>query len=89
MISGRDTIILAGKMLSATGGKSAKIGSGAGANIELEAKGNAKFNSSKKMDITSKQSTMSGTEKATFKSKKTVVEGTSKAVVKGSKVDIS
>lgn len=89
LTSGRDTIILAGKMLSASGGKNAKFASGAGANIELEAKGNAKFNSSKKMDITSKESTMSGTDKATFKSKKTVVEGTSKAVVKGDKVDIS
>lgn len=89
LISARDTVILAGKMLSASGGKNAKIASGAGAKMELEAKGEAKFTSSKKMDISSKQSTMSGTDKATFKSKKTVVEGSTKAVVKGSKVDIS
>jgi type VI secretion system secreted protein VgrG len=89
LISGRDTVILAGKMLSASGGKNAKFASGAGANLELQAKGEAKFTSSKKMDISSKQSTMSGTDKATFKSKTTVVEGSTKAVVKGSKVDIS
>lgn len=89
LVSVRDTVIMAGKMLSASGGKNAKFGSGAGANIELQAKGEATFNSSKKLDITSKQSTMSGSDKATFKSKQTFVEGSSKAVVKGSKVDIS
>ncbi|MEO6231097.1 MAG: phage baseplate assembly protein V [Ferruginibacter sp.] len=88
-ISAMDTVIMAGKMLSASGGKNAKIGSGSGASIELEAKGNAKFNSQKKMDISSKESTISGTDKATLKSTKTTVEGSSKAVVKGSQVDIS
>ncbi|MEO6329416.1 MAG: phage baseplate assembly protein V, partial [Ginsengibacter sp.] len=89
LMSGMDTVILAGKTLSASGGKSAKISSGAGASMELEAKGNATFNSSKKMDISSKESTISGTNKATLSSKQATMEGTSKAVVKGSQVDIS
>lgn len=89
LISAMDTTILAGKMLSASGGKNVKLGSGAGAKIELQSKGEATFNSSKKMDISSKESTMTGTDKATFKSKEAVLEGSSKAVVKGSQIDIS
>ena len=89
LISAMDTIILAGKMLSASGGKTANFASGAGAKLELEAKGEAKFSSTKKMDIRSKESTMLGTKKALFQSKKTVIEGSTKATLKGSKVDIS
>jgi type VI secretion system secreted protein VgrG len=89
LVSGVDTVILAGKMLSASGGKSANFGSGAGAKIELQAKGEATFSSSKKMKISSKDSTMLGTDKATFQSKQTVVEGSTKAVIKGSNVDIA
>lgn len=88
-MSALDTTILAGKMFSASGGKNVKISSGAGARIDLEAKGNAKFNSSKKMDISSKESNISGTDKALLTSKNATVEGSSKAVVKGSAVDIS
>ena len=89
LISAKDTVILAGKMLSASGGKNVKLGSGAGANMELLAKGEATLKSSKKMDISSKESTITGSDTATFKSNKATVEGSSKAVVKGSQVDIS
>jgi hypothetical protein len=79
---------LAGKTLSASGGKNVKLGAGAGANIELTAQGEAKFDSKKKINISSKESTMIGTDKANIQSKKATVEGSIKAVIKGDAVDI-
>lgn len=89
LVSAKDTVILAGKMLSAAGGKNVKLGSGAGASIEIEAKGEAKINSKKKLHFSSKEATVIGTDKASFQSKKTTIEGSNKAVIKGSAVDIS
>lgn len=89
LVSAMDTVIMAGKMFSASAGKNVKISSGVGASINLEATGNAKFDSSKKMVISSKESTISGSDKALFTSKEATMEGSSKAVVKGSEVDIS
>ncbi|GAA4737630.1 type VI secretion system Vgr family protein [Flavisolibacter ginsenosidimutans] len=84
-----DTVILAGKMLSASGGKNVKLSSGAGASMNLEAKGDAKLNSSKKLDISSKESVITGSSKVALKGDKASMEGSSKAIVKGSQVDIS
>ena len=89
LVSAMDTVIMAGKMLSASGGKNVKLASGAGANLELQAKGEAKFKSSKKIDISSKEASLGGSDELLVTSKKATFEGTSKAVVKGSEVDIS
>lgn len=88
-VSAMDTTIMAGKNLTGSGGKNVKFAAGAGANIELQSKGEAKFSSSKKIEIISKESNISGTDKALLTSKNATLEGSSKAVVKGSEVDIS
>ena len=85
--SAKDTQFIAGKCLSAKGGKNLDLFSGNSSSMKLNAQGNAHIQAKKKVQMMSDNNIeINGKKKTMMTSKEAFVEGKSKAVIKGSKI---
>ena len=86
---GKDVNLQAGKTLKGAGGKDIKFSSGSGSNLDLEANGKAKLETSKSIDLKTKDATIATKKQTNITANKVFMEGSMKTIIKGNKVDIS